>query len=91
MGIMLNDQGGRSQLQERLAAELKEKLASSGNGSNKKNDIDETLQKSPNFVNESEYIKHFQKKPRSENNRVIILIVVCTVLIALFGFILILI
>ena len=88
MGIIMNDQGGRSQLQEKLAAELKEKLAKAGNDDGDK--IVEKIQKSPDLVDESAYVKDFQKKPRGENNRVMIIIIVSVAILALFGLVLIL-
>jgi hypothetical protein len=88
MGIIMNDQGGRSQLQERLAAELKEKLARAGSDEGEK--VVEHLQKSPDLVDESAYVKDFQKKPTGENSRVVAIIIVGVVILALFGLILVL-
>ena len=87
MGIIVNDQGGRSQLQEKLAAELKEKLAKSGNDEGDK--VVEHIKKSPDLVDESEYVKDFQKKAPGENSRVIAIVIVGVVILAIFGFILI--
>jgi hypothetical protein len=88
MGIIVNDQNGRSQLQERLAAELKEKLARAG--SDEGNKVSEHLQKTPDMTSESAYIKDFQKKPKSENNRVAAIIIAAVAVLMLFGLMLVL-
>jgi hypothetical protein len=88
MGILVNDQGGRSQLQERLAAELKEKLARAGNDEGEK--VVANLQKSPDMVNESAYVKDFQKKSPSQNSRVVAIIIAGVVVLVVFGLVLIL-
>lgn len=87
MGIIVNNQGGRSQLQERLAAELKEKLERAGNDEGEK--VVEHIKKTPDLVNESEYVKDFQKKPRGENGRIIAIIVISVAVLVLFGLVLI--
>jgi hypothetical protein len=88
MGILVNDQGQRSQLQERLAAELREKLARAGSDEGDK--VAEHLQKTPDMVNESEYVRDFQKKAAGENGRVVAIIIVGVIILAVFGVVLIL-
>jgi hypothetical protein len=88
MGIVVKDQGERSQLQERLAAELREKLARSGSGEGSK--VPESLQQAPDMINDSAYIKDFQKKPKGENSRVVTIVVACVIILAVSGLILVL-
>ncbi|MDR3125585.1 MAG: hypothetical protein LBU20_00720 [Candidatus Nomurabacteria bacterium] len=86
MGIIVNDKSGRSQLQERLAAELKEKLARAG--SDEADKLAANLQKTPDMVSESAYVKDFQKKPAGENGRVAAIIIAAVAVLAIFGLVL---
>lgn len=81
MSIIVKDQGQRSQLQERLAAELREKIAKTqGAGPAPKPDT-------PDLVKDSAYMKDYEKK-FSPNARVVAILVVCLVLAAIFGLVL---
>jgi hypothetical protein len=86
MGILVQDNGGRSQLQERLAAELKEKLARAG--SDEGEALNQKLQKTPDLASESAYVKDFEKKPSGENGRVLMIIIVGVAIVAIFGLVL---
>jgi hypothetical protein len=87
MSIVIKDQGGRSQLQERLAAELKAKLAAQSGSGDKPSYSPSIEQDTPDLVNDSEYLKNFQQKS-SPHGRVIAIIVISVVIMATFGLIL---
>ncbi|GHU07264.1 hypothetical protein FACS189431_1520 [Alphaproteobacteria bacterium] len=69
MALFVTDTGKRSELQERLAAELREKMARAGEGGGEPSIVDE----SPDLVEDSSYIKDFEKKS-SVNGRVVALV-----------------
>lgn len=83
MGIVLNDQNNRTELQERIKSELREKIAK-GQGAGPDPDTDEKLRKTPDFVKDSEYVKNYKKKP-TKNSRVVGIVVVCIVVFVLIG------
>jgi len=83
MSIIMKDQGQRSQLQDRLAAELREKIAKEA-GAGKDFDPD-----TPDLVEDSAYLKSYQKKP-SVNGRVVGLIVACAIVAIIIALILLL-
>lgn len=83
MGIVVNDQGGRSELQERLAAELKEKIAKQqGAGPTPEPDT-------PDLVKDSAYIEDYKKKYRP-NGRVVGIITASAVILVVIGLIIVL-
>jgi hypothetical protein len=88
MGIFVTDQGKRSELQERLAAELRAKIANQDD-SGKTGKSDLRLPDSPDGVDDSAYVKDFEKKFRP-NGRIVGLLVAGVLLIAAMGLILVL-
>lgn len=78
MGIVLKDQGQRSQLQERLAAELREKIArEQGAGPTPEPDT-------PDLVKDSAYVKDYEKKFRP-NGRVVGIITASVITLVIIG------
>lgn len=74
----MKDQGQRSQLQERLAAELREKIAKEqGAGPTPEPDM-------PDLVKDSAYVKDYEKKFRP-NGRVVGVITACVVILVVMG------
>lgn len=80
MALYLRDQGKRSELQERIAAELREKIASQSDTVNP--DL-------PDGVEDSAYVKDFEKE-QGPNSRVVALLVVLFVVLVVAGLILVL-
>ncbi|MDR1197341.1 MAG: hypothetical protein LBL08_03685 [Candidatus Nomurabacteria bacterium] len=76
MGLFVTDQGNRSELQEKLAAELRAKLASQSK------DVDIDPPEIPDGVKDSAYVKDFEKKSGS-NGRMTALIIIGVVIMAL--------
>jgi hypothetical protein len=81
MGIIVRNQENRSELQQRLAAELREKMA------RQSEPVD--APELPDGVSDSAYVKDFEKKFQP-NARVVGLIVVCVVVAALVGLVILL-
>ena len=82
MALFVNDTGKRSELQEKLAAELREKMArtSEGDGESK---LTEDL---PDHVEDSAYVKGYEKsKPIP---RVVIVAIVIVAILAICGLLL---
>jgi hypothetical protein len=73
MGLFVTDQGKRSDLQERLAAELREKAA-------RTSDVETDL---PDGVTDSHYVKNYEEASRHAWVWVVVAIVVVGVIIAL--------
>jgi len=87
MAIIVNLPDKRSDLQRRISAELREKMAKSG--SDKGDDpVSRSVKKAPDLVEDSEYIKNY-KKSKPIPRPVIVLIVlvaigaICGLVIAL--------
>lgn len=81
MSILMKDQGQRSQLQEKLAAELREKIAKEqGAGGGPKPPKTDT----PDFVKDSAYVKDYEKKFRP-NGRVVGIIFASVILLVVLG------
>jgi len=78
MGIVMKDQGQRSQLQERLATELREKIARE-QGAGPKPEPD-----TPDLVKDSAYIKDYEKK-FNPNGRVVGIIVASVIVLVVLG------
>ena len=87
MSIIMKDSGRRSQLQERLAAELKAKLAAGAGPGEKPDSSLLQEQDLPDFVGESAYLKDYQQKP-SPHGRVIAIVLISVVILATFGLLL---
>ena len=84
MGIVLRNKDERSELQERVAAELREKINST-QGLEPDKKLKEKAEM-PDFVKDSEYVRDYQKKPM-KNGRVVGIIVACVVVLFLVGLI----
>lgn len=79
----MKDQGQRSQLQERLAAELREKIAKEqGAGPTPEPDI-------PDLVKDSAYVKDYEKK-FSPNGRIVGIIVASAIALVVIGLVIVL-
>lgn len=78
MGIIVNNQDKRSELQKRLEAELKEKIAK-----NQGAGPDPELE-TPDFVNDSEYMNDYKKK-FDPNNRIIGIVVASVIVLVIVG------
>jgi hypothetical protein len=80
MALYLRDQGKRSELQDRIAAELREKMAS-------QSDMEEP--DLPDGVDDSAYLKSYEKKA-GPNSRVVVLLVVLFVILVVIGLLIVL-
>lgn len=76
----MKDQGQRSQLQEKLAAELREKIAKEQNGGSPKPPKPDT----PDLVKDSAYVKDYEKKFRP-NGRVVGIVGASVILLVILG------
>jgi hypothetical protein len=85
VALFVTDTGKRSELQERLAAELREKMARTSEDGGEKLIVDE----SPDLVEGSAYVKNFEKRP-SVNGRVVALIGVLVVAAVVCGLVIVL-
>ena len=71
MAMFINNTGKRSELQEKIAAELREKMAKASDDDNL---ISRSVKEAPDLVEDSEYIKSY-KKSKPIPRPVIVLIV----------------
>ena len=74
--MFITDQGKRSELQEKISAELREKMAQQSNPEGEAKDLQET----PDHVEDSAYIKDFEKS--TPLSRAVVLVIVGAVVVA---------
>lgn len=82
MGIVLKNQDQRSELQERVANELREKINKT-QGLEPERKLENEVE-TPDFVKDSEYIRDYKKKPM-KNGRVVGIVVVSIIALVLIG------
>ena len=81
MALFVTDTGKRSELQEKLAAELREKMARSSDDGGEK--LKAKLDEEPDYVEDSAYIQSYQKsKPIP---RVAIILIVAVIILVAAG------
>jgi len=82
MALFINNTGKRSELQEKLATELREKMARQSSGDGDGDDhISRSVKEKPDFIEDSQYVKGYEKS-KPIPRQVIVLIVLVVIAVA---------
>ena len=81
MAIIVTNTGKRSELQEKLAAELREKMARSGSDEGD-DPVSRSIKKAPDLVEDSAYVKDYKKSKPIPRFVVILIIAVVIIIVA---------